>query len=66
LLKFKDEDRNLSSVQEIVSDPDNLRATANMLQQLGGIPARLGSQLKTFFDKEGAGLTKGTRSGIAF
>ena len=58
LLKFEDEDRNLSSVQEIVSDPDMLKAAAKMLQELGGIPARLGSQLKTLFDKEGSGLTK--------
>ena len=30
LLKFKEEDRNLSSVQEIVSDPEMLRAAANI------------------------------------
>jgi type IV secretion system protein VirD4 len=58
LLKFKDEDRNLSSVQEIVSDPDLLKAVANMLKQLDGIPARLGNQIKTLFEKDGSGLTK--------
>lgn len=58
LLTFKGEDRNLSSVQEIVSDPDLLKAAANKLQQLGGIAARLGNQLKTLFDRDGSGLTK--------
>jgi type IV secretion system protein VirD4 len=58
LLRFKGEDRNLSSVQEIISDPEMLKAAAKMLQELGGIPARLGNQLKTLFDKEGSGLTK--------
>jgi type IV secretion system protein VirD4 len=58
LLTFKDEDRDLNSVQEIASDPDMLKAAAKMLQGLGGIPARLGAQLKTLFDKEGVGLTK--------
>src|SRR5262249_11235721 len=46
LLRFKGEDRNLSSVQEIISDPEMLKAAAKMLQELGGIPARLGNQLK--------------------
>jgi type IV secretion system protein VirD4 len=58
LLMFKDEDRSLNSLQEIVSDPDLLRAAANQLQKLGGIPSRLGAQLKTLFDKDGSGLTK--------
>lgn len=35
-----------------------LKATAKMLQEVGGIPARLGNQLKTLFDREGSGLTK--------
>jgi type IV secretion system protein VirD4 len=58
LLKFNDEDRTLSSVQEIVSDPDNLKGAAKLLHKQGGIPARLSNQLKTLFDKEGMGLTK--------
>jgi len=58
LLLLKDEERNLNSVQEIVSDPDMLKAAANKLQGLGGIPARLGNQLKTLFDKETSALTK--------
>ena len=52
LLKLRRDDRNLSSVQEIASDPLMLAATAEKLQQIGGIPARLGSQLKGLFDKE--------------
>jgi type IV secretion system protein VirD4 len=58
LLKFKDDDRSLNSLQEIVSDPDLLKAAADQLQKLGGIPARLSAQLKTLFDKDGSGLTK--------
>ncbi len=58
LLMFKDEDRSLNSVQEIVSDPEMLRAAANKLQELGGIPGRLGNQLKTLFDKESSSLTR--------
>lgn len=58
LLRFKEEDRNLSSVQEIVSDPDMLKAAAKMLQEIGGIPGRLGAQLKTHFDKETSAFTK--------
>ncbi|MFL5241525.1 MAG: type IV secretory system conjugative DNA transfer family protein [Gemmataceae bacterium] len=58
LLRFKGEDRNLSSVQEIISDPELLKATVKMLQQVGGVPARLGNQLKTLFERDGSGLTK--------
>ncbi|MFL5341688.1 MAG: type IV secretory system conjugative DNA transfer family protein [Gemmataceae bacterium] len=58
LLRFKNEDRNLSSVQEIVSDPDMLKAASRMLQEIGGIPGRLGAQLKTHFDKETSAFTK--------
>ena len=53
LLRFKGEDRNLNSVQEIVSDPEMLKAAVKMLQEIGGIPARLGNQLKTLFDSSG-------------
>jgi type IV secretion system protein VirD4 len=63
LLKFNDEDRNLSSVQEIASDPDMLKAGANVLQQLGGIPARLGAQLKALFE-QGTGVLTKEGSGI--
>ena len=45
-------------MQEIVSDPDLLKAATYKLQELGGIPARLGNQLKTLFDKETSSLTK--------
>ena len=58
LLMFKDEDRSLNSVQEIVSDPEMLRAAAAKLQKLGGIPSRLGNQLKTLFDKDSSSLTR--------
>jgi type IV secretion system protein VirD4 len=58
LLMFKDEDRSLNSVQEIVSDTEMLRAAATKLQELGGIPGRLGNQLKTLFDKDSSSLTR--------
>ncbi len=58
LLLVKDEERNLNSVQEIASDPDLLRAAINKLRELGGIPARLGAQLTSLFDKQTGELTK--------
>jgi type IV secretion system protein VirD4 len=58
LIRFNGEDRHLGSVQEIVSDPEMLKAAVNMLREVGGVPARLGNQLKTLFDKAGSGLTK--------
>ncbi len=58
LLLVNDEERNLNTVQEIASDPDLVRAAARKLRELGGIPARLGSQLLALFDKETGGLTK--------
>jgi type IV secretion system protein VirD4 len=71
LLRFKGEDRNLSSVQEIVSDPEMLKAAVQMLQEIGGIPARLGNQLKTLFDasgltKEGAGVLSTATRHLSF
>jgi type IV secretion system protein VirD4 len=58
LIRFNDDDRSLNSVQEIVSDPDMLKAAATKLQEIGGIPARLGNQLKTLFDKDSSSLTR--------
>jgi type IV secretion system protein VirD4 len=58
LLLVKDEERNLSSVQEIASDPELLRAAGVKLRELGGIPARLGAQLTPLFDKQTGELTK--------
>lgn len=58
LLKLKPEDRNLSSVQEIVSDPGMLKGASDMLQKIGGIPGRLGVQLKSHFDRETTTFTK--------
>ncbi len=58
LLVFKDEDRNLSSMLEIISDIDLLKAAIVKLQELGGVPARLGNQLKTLFHGDGSEYTK--------
>ncbi len=49
LLEFDVKDRNLSSVQEIASDPKMLFAVADKLHELGGISARMGNQLKALF-----------------
>jgi len=56
LMRFEGEDRSLTSVQEIASDPNMLAAAADKLREMGGIPARLGNQLKVLFDKEQAGV----------
>ena len=52
LLRFQGEERSLNTVQEIVSDEKLLAASADKLREVGGIPARLGSQLGTLFAKE--------------
>ncbi len=56
LMRFKDEDRSLNSVQEIASDPKLLYAAAEKLREIGGIPARFGNQIKTLFDLATAGM----------
>ena len=50
LMRFEGEDRSLNSVQEIASDPKMLFAAADKLREMGGIPARLGNQLKALFE----------------
>src|SRR5262249_4374287 len=57
LLKSDTEDRNLSTVQEIISDSGLLKGAVRKLQEIDGIPARLGNQVKTLFGKD-EGLTK--------
>lgn len=49
LLRFEGEERSLNTVQEIASDEKLLAAAADKLREIGGIPARLGSQLSTLF-----------------
>jgi type IV secretion system protein VirD4 len=64
LLRFEGKERSLNSVQEIISDQDLLMNTGTVLRQMGGMPARLGAQLKTLFQpgpaavltKEGASV----------
>lgn len=58
LLRFKGKERSLNSVQDIASDLDLLKGAVAKLREMGGIPARLGNQLKTLFDNETKGLTK--------
>jgi type IV secretion system protein VirD4 len=74
LMRFEGEDRSLNSVQEIASDPKMLAAAADKLREMGGIPARLGSQLKVLFEneqtgtlsKEGAGVLSTVARHLAF
>jgi type IV secretion system protein VirD4 len=49
LLRFEGEERSLNTVQEIASDEKLLAAAAAKLREIGGIPARLGSQLEGMF-----------------
>ena len=64
LMRFEGEDRSLNSVQEIASDPEMLAAAADKLREMGGIPARLGNQLKCLFDKEQAGTLSKEGAGV--
>ncbi len=64
LLRFEGEDRCISSIQEVASDPKMLAAAADKLRQMGGIPRRLGSQLRTLFDDEQAGALRKEGAGV--
>jgi type IV secretion system protein VirD4 len=50
-------DRSMGSVQEIASDPAVLLVAAERLRGMGGVAARMGSQVKALFDNDGL-LTK--------
>jgi len=56
LMRLEGEERSLNSVQEIASDPKMLAAAAEKLREMGGLHARLGSQIKALFDGEQAGM----------
>ena len=64
LLRFEDDERNLSAVQEIASDPELVATAAEKLRAMGGIPARLGNQLKVLFDKEQNGTLSKEGAGV--
>jgi len=64
LMRFEGEDRSLNSIQEIASDPKTLAAAADKLREMGGIPARLGNQIKALFDKEQAGTLSKEGAGV--
>jgi type IV secretion system protein VirD4 len=73
LLRFHQEERNLNSLQELISDRKALRAAAKKLQEIGGIPARLGNQIEGLFEngtdeltKEGAGVLSTATRHLAF
>jgi type IV secretion system protein VirD4 len=56
LMRFKGEDRSLSSVQEIASDPRTLASAADKLREMGGLPRRLGNQIMALFGSEEEGI----------
>jgi type IV secretion system protein VirD4 len=60
LRRFTGPERSLNSVQDIASDPAVLASAAHELHKMGGIPARLGLQVKILFDKEGLPTKEGT------
>jgi type IV secretion system protein VirD4 len=64
LMRFEGEDRSLNSVQEIASDPQMLAASADKLCEMGGIPARLGNQLKGLFDQAQTGMLSREGAGV--
>jgi type IV secretion system protein VirD4 len=53
LRRLWDSERNLNSVQDIASDPMMVAAVADKLQEMGGIPARMGAGIKSLFEKPG-------------
>ncbi|HVS39334.1 MAG TPA: type IV secretory system conjugative DNA transfer family protein [Gemmataceae bacterium] len=64
LMRFQGEERSLNAVQEIASDPVLLAAAADQLRAMGGIPARLGSQLGALFDKQQPGVLSKEGAGV--
>jgi type IV secretion system protein VirD4 len=75
LLTFADEERSLNSVQDIASDPMMMLAASAQLIALGGIPERMGNQIKALFapdngamllTKEGAGVMSTVQRHLAF
>jgi type IV secretion system protein VirD4 len=64
LMRFEGEDRSLNSIQEIASDPQMLAAAADKLHDMGGIPARLGNQVRALFDKGQAGALSKEGAGV--
>ncbi|VTR93419.1 conjugal transfer protein : Putative conjugal transfer protein OS=Microcystis sp. T1-4 GN=MICAI_1010004 PE=4 SV=1: T4SS-DNA_transf [Gemmata massiliana] len=72
LLALRDGERTLNSVQDIASDAELLAATAGQLVEMGGLPARLGGQLKmlfekgTLFTKEGASVMSTVTRHLSF
>lgn len=65
-LQFKPENRNLSTVRDISADSELLDAAAGKLKELGGIPARLGSQITGLQEKEKAGVMSTVARHLAF
>jgi type IV secretion system protein VirD4 len=57
LMRLKGEERSLNSVQDIASDKTMLAAASDELQKMGGIPGRMGAQIKNLFEK-GTTLSK--------
>lgn len=67
-LTMKEEDRNLSTVRELLTDPDLFKETIKKLQGMGGVPARLGGMLakQSESEKESAGVISTANTHTAF
>ncbi len=68
LLTMKEEHRNLSTVRELLTDPDLFKEAIKRLQALGDIPARLGNSLakQSESEKEIAGVISTANTHTAF
>ena len=73
LRRVRDDERNLCSLADIANDPMMVAAVIDKLQELGGIPARMGSGLKSLFEtpvrmlsKEGASVFSTAARHLAF
>jgi type IV secretion system protein VirD4 len=72
LMRFDGEERSLNSIQEIASDQKLLFAAATVLQEMTGMPARLGAQIKSLYDhdelltKEGSSVLSTVARHLAF
>jgi type IV secretion system protein VirD4 len=68
LMFMEEEDRNLSTVRDLICDPAKFEAAISILCDAGGIPARLGNQLKrqAATEKEAAGVISTASTHTAF
>jgi type IV secretion system protein VirD4 len=68
LLAMKESDRNLSTVRELLTDPDLFKESIARLRALGGVPARLGGMLakQSESEKEMSGVLSTANTHTSF